>query len=411
MSKALLALCLLKVAGATIIPLATFDSAKTTTLPWKTVNDPVMGGKSDSTFQVDADRKLGIWDGEVAIVPFLKAPGFCNLQAPGLGQTTAFPDVSATEGIVVTAREENCTGLTHFNVQIMTKGAHHESKQGKYSADFSFEGKGEYFIAFDKFQCTWRGEKVSWCPDLKTQLNQFTNIGLGTAFPGTAGKFHLEITSIAASTMFETQETSEAADTIDMAVFDDKKSKTDHTWKTESDPVMGGKSESTWTVSKDGYGEYSGTCRIVPALKAPGFTIALTEMPLFGSFPDVSKADGIILGVKNLDANITDFKFAFCDSRINPYRCQFESFKADFKVPVSNSFSEVFLPWSKFSDKWSAATGAHTAEEPPKASSTSSITQIQIWVEGVAGTFKLQLKYVRAGKAPTLATFLAPIMV
>ena len=37
-------------------------------------------------------------------MPFLKAPGFCNLQAPGLMKKANFPDASGTGGIAVTAR-------------------------------------------------------------------------------------------------------------------------------------------------------------------------------------------------------------------------------------------------------------------------------------------------------------------
>uniref|UniRef100_A0A7R9ZZB6 NADH:ubiquinone oxidoreductase intermediate-associated protein 30 domain-containing protein n=1 Tax=Pyrodinium bahamense TaxID=73915 RepID=A0A7R9ZZB6_9DINO len=186
---------------------------------------------------------------------------------------------------------------------------------------------------------------------------------------------------------------------IDMATFDGTVT---HSWRTENDPVMGGQSDSKFQV-KDGYGDYSGTCRIVPSLQAPGFTIALTEPPLLGRFPDISSAEGIILSLRNVQANVTTFKFAFCDSRINPFRCQFQSFKADFEVTPSADFAEVFLPWSRFSDKWSASTGAHTAENPPRAENLRSVTQLQIWTEGVAGHFHLQVKYVRAGKAPAAA--------
>jgi len=184
-------------------------------------------------------------------------------------------------------------------------------------------------------------------------------------------------------------------DVIDLATFDGKATRT---WSTENDPVMGGQSDSTWKQQK-GYGEYSGTCRIVPSLKAPGFTIALTGSPLTARFPDISSTSGIALGVRNVGGNITKFKFAFCDARINFYRCQFASFKADFSVEQSSQFSEVFLPWSKFSDKWSAYTGEHTSEDPPKAENLKSITQLQIWTEGVAGTFQLQVEYVRAKKS------------
>merc|ERR1719281_2194153 len=241
----------------------------------------------------------------------------------------------------------------------MTKGAKHLFQQGTYTADFNFESSNviqDYLIPWTAFRCTWRGENVTWCPDLKTQLSEVTNIGIATFYPGKAGSFHVELAAIFATKTSGRQSSSD--DTIDLATFDGKAT---HTWKTENDPVMGGQSDSTWTL-KNGYGEYSGTCRIVPKLKAPGFTIALTDSPLTASFPDVSSTSGIIIGVRNAGGNVTNFKFAFCDSRINFYRCQFASFKADFTIAHSNSFSEVFLPWSKFSDKWSASTGKHTAE-------------------------------------------------
>jgi hypothetical protein len=186
---------------------------------------------------------------------------------------------------------------------------------------------------------------------------------------------------------------------ITLATFDGQDKGASHKWKVENDPVMGGQSDSTFAV-KDGLGDFSGNCRIVPKLQAPGFTIALTESPLVGHFPDVSSQDGLFLGVRNAGGNITDFKVAFCDARINLYTCQFASYKADFSVQPSDAVTEVFVPWAKFSDKWSAATGKHTAEHPPSASTLKGITQLQIWVEGVAGQFHLQIRSVRAGKTP-----------
>merc|ERR1712107_327791 len=92
------------------------------------------------------------------------------------------------------------------------------------------------------------------------------------------------------------------------------------------------------------------------------------------------------MGLRNVGGNVTDFKVAFCTSRIN-FQCQFQSFKADIEVQKSDSVVDVFVPWSKFSDKWSATTGEHTAEDPPKASNLKSITQLQLWTEGVEGDF------------------------
>merc|ERR1712217_975289 len=129
-------------------------------------------------------------------------------------------------------------------------------------------------------------------------------------------------------------------------------------------------------------------------------TIAMTEAPLMGHFPDVSSKEGLTLGVRVAGGNITTFKVAFCDSRINWFRCQFQSFKADFSVSAKDEFQDVFVPWSRFSEKWDPATGKHTSEVPPKVASLKRITHLQIWVEGVAGDFHLQLRYIRATMAP-----------
>merc|ERR1712110_959417 len=163
-------------------------------------NDPVMGGQSKSTFEVDTNRKLGIWDGDVKIVPFLHAPGFCNLQSPGLGKTAKFPDLSSTAGLVVRMREANATGLSHFAVMLMSHGARHLLKEGTYMANFTVNSEmADHFVPWSAFTCSWRGQSVSWCPEITTQLAQINTVGLGTAFPGRAGHFHLEIESLSAS--------------------------------------------------------------------------------------------------------------------------------------------------------------------------------------------------------------------
>merc|ERR1712060_304096 len=100
-----------------------------------------------------------------------------------------------------------------------------------------------------------------------------------------------------------------------------------------------------------------------------------------------------------MGGNITSFKVAFFDSRINLYRCHFRSYKADFevqKLSKTGDFQEVFIPWSAFSDHWSPYTGEHTKESPPSKASLRSITQLQIWTEGVLGDFNLHLQHIRA---------------
>merc|ERR1719487_2061903 len=74
------------------VGLATFDGSSTDR-KFTELNDPVMGGKSAGTFNVDSDGKFGVFDGEVVDVPALKAPGFITAYSDG-----SFPDVSSMLG-------------------------------------------------------------------------------------------------------------------------------------------------------------------------------------------------------------------------------------------------------------------------------------------------------------------------
>lgn len=183
--------------------LASFDGSLTLTpWRWETINDPVMGGQSSSAFRVAFSE--GIWNGQVRSVPFLNAPGFCTVQAPGLSTSAAYPDLSTADGILVRARQIIPSGISRFNVQIRTKGAKSFlQQQGVYTADFSMAYDSQnniqnHFLPWSAFKCTYLGEPVSWCPDISTQLGEVTNIGLGTSYPGEAGTFQVGITSLSA---------------------------------------------------------------------------------------------------------------------------------------------------------------------------------------------------------------------
>jgi len=188
---------------------------------------------------------------------------------------------------------------------------------------------------------------------------------------------------------------------IDLATFDGS---APHKWTVENDPVMGGQSFSNFSLTtlagNRTVGEWMGQCRIVPSLQAPGFTIALTEEPALSTFPSVVGEDGLEVRMHNLHGNITSFNVAFCDTHINPYRCQFGTFKATFKMPHTNGFHTAFVPWSSFSDKWDPATGQHTEENPPTNASLASISQVQLWVEGLAGDFHVLIDGIRTSKKP-----------
>ncbi len=60
-----------------------------------------MGGRSSATFEIDSAGKFGVFNGTTAIVPSLKAPGFCNAETENY-QT--FPDASGFDNVFIVAR-------------------------------------------------------------------------------------------------------------------------------------------------------------------------------------------------------------------------------------------------------------------------------------------------------------------
>jgi hypothetical protein len=183
-------------AAASSIDLCTFDGAKASSHEWEVVNDPVMGGQSYSNFTVT--KNLGVFEGEVKIVPFLKAAGFCNAETKG---TQRFVDVSGMDALSVKAR--NTGKLTGLQAQIMTTDSGTLFKHGTYTGDFSVPNDGEFHtatITWDKFDCSWRGEKIK-CPSLQSQLGKIEQIGVSFGqSPNEPGTFKLEIESVGAVT-------------------------------------------------------------------------------------------------------------------------------------------------------------------------------------------------------------------
>lgn len=86
--------------------LATFDGAEVTgRWHWRLTNDPVMGGLSQSTWDIRQDAAVANWSGVVAIVPSLGAPGFCTVAtSDGMGLLPKFPDVSEFSHLMLRVR-------------------------------------------------------------------------------------------------------------------------------------------------------------------------------------------------------------------------------------------------------------------------------------------------------------------
>jgi len=233
-------------------------------------------------------------------------------------------------------------------------------------------------------------------------------MGLGTAFPGTAGDFSIEVESVRAKSDIESKSLLATNDYIDLVTFDGK---TDHKWHSENDPVMGGKSTGTWTLGQ-GFGIMDGEVVNVPALKAPGFIKAAAD----GSFPDISEFIGgsLVLTVRTSTPDYSGFRVTFVSGAASPsFSCAGGGslpfsrgcYKQKFTVPAGTDFVEVKLPFNTFSDKWSSATGEHTEECKnnsdvcPTASKLSKIQRIEFWGEGSAGKLHLEIKSVSAEKA------------
>ena len=84
---------------------------------WQHTDDPVMGGKSKSTFSQSGG--VGAFDGVCAIVPSLKAPGFCKVATTG----GAYPDISQfLNGSLYLKVRSSTPDFAGFRVAVDAKG-------------------------------------------------------------------------------------------------------------------------------------------------------------------------------------------------------------------------------------------------------------------------------------------------
>jgi len=177
-----------------------------------------------------------------------------------------------------------------------------------------------------------------------------------------------------------------------------------------SDPVMGGASSGKFEELKDdaALGRLSGTVALIPFLTAPGFIKAITcseAISKYGicssekAFADVSEFDQFTLRVRSSTPDYTGFKFAFGPS---PGRFS-TGYKQDFNA--SSEWSDVVLPFNKFSSATSPATGEPTKlckDDPsvcPTKEALSGITELALWAEGAAGDVSLDLQWIKATKS------------
>lgn len=208
------------VSFAKVTYLAKFDGANITTLRWDETNDPVMGGKSIGTFSVDEDNKKGIFNGTCAIVPSLKAPGFCNVISKQ-SLFKKFPDVSEfLNGALMLKVRSDTPEYKGFKVGFGAKDIPRSSVYGNpsFKAPFTVSGTDWQVVAvnFSSFSYDWSpytgrcdtkdptgaqhhcctSETPEYCPTAK-HLSEITNLEFWSE--GSEGNFHLEIEWVGAS--------------------------------------------------------------------------------------------------------------------------------------------------------------------------------------------------------------------
>jgi hypothetical protein len=191
------------------------------------MNDPVMGGQSHSALTMNAE--YGSFAGLCAIVPFLKAPGFCKIATnTGFFHRHTFPDVSQfIAGSLYLEVRSSTPAYKGYKVAFSAKnvtrprpGMHHAGPS--FKADFSLGGSssaaGEWTtvkIPFSSFSVDWSeftgecdtkdptGEQHLCCtsehPEVCPKdyhLRQLT--GFEVWAEGVEGKFSIDVKSISA---------------------------------------------------------------------------------------------------------------------------------------------------------------------------------------------------------------------
>ena len=149
---------------------------------WQTVNDGVMGGRSDGRFKVNDDKKMEIF----GTLSLENNGGFASVRAPGtkLG-------LKRGDSIVVRVRGDG----RQYNLNLYTQG-----NLGGYSYRQSFNTKKGQWIEVrfpvDKFVATWRGRVF---PTEKLDPGKVAGMGILLG-DKKAGAFKLEVEWIKTST-------------------------------------------------------------------------------------------------------------------------------------------------------------------------------------------------------------------
>lgn len=191
----------------------TFDGTEDTTFTWRTRDDPVMGGSSKSSWQVANER--GSWAGQVNIVWFLNAAGFCHVEASDyMGDwSSAGVDGSVVVHYRINSQNQgqpSATNIANFGFEF-DSGRRTNYKKGQFVCPMPLDLKTPWGVSrtvtvpFSSCAQSWRGQPQGGRPSLQ-QLKSIRNVGFITGSwdngkeSGSAGQFDLEFESISIST-------------------------------------------------------------------------------------------------------------------------------------------------------------------------------------------------------------------
>jgi len=418
---------------ATDIALVTFDGSTTTSHNFKELNDPVMGGKSHGTCELNTTGQFLIFDGEVVDVPALKAPGFIEAHADG-----KFPDVSATAGGDLVLMVRSSVEFTGWKVSLASgalsstlscaAGGSIPFSRGCFKAAFTLPAGKDFVevrVPFSTFTDKWNsatGAPVKTCEqDSSTcltaeKLKKIQRVEIMAE--GVAGKVHLEVKSIHASpSAIVAEVVTTPSAIVPLVTFDGVGQHFIRLsdFNEMNDPVMGGKSNGTWTLNVPGkFGIFDGSVNLIPSLKAPGFI----KTACGGKYPDASSTAGgnLVLSVRTNTPEYKGFRVSFASGAVSSaFACAGGGslpfsrgcFKAKFSVPAGDNFQQIKIPFDSFSDKWSPATGEQTktchdeTDVCPTAKKLAAIRRIDVWAEGVLGKVHLEIQSISAEPATT----------
>jgi hypothetical protein len=399
---------------------------------WFAINDPVMGGQSTGSATVQDG--IGVFQGEVKGVPTLNdAPGFIAMQTRG----GYYPDLSSCSGLRLTVKSAN--DYAGFRVSF---GTNHPSGSMPYARGYKAHfvppvgSFGWVTIPFEKFSDYWdpkTGDQIvtceednNWCPDDITLENL---LRFEIMAEGVLGVVDLQVKLIEAVDCADDVSTvdqnpglhqqggrgqnghfgSGELQNIDHIGYVsphilsngdiriESFSNPQHAWFALNDPVMGGSSTSTVTLEND-VGVFEGEVMDVSFLHAPGFIKMETRG---GAFPDVSHCNSLKLNLKApLDYDGLHVTFGVHHAAgTEPY---VRGYKAPLVVKRSESFQDVVIPFTDFSDNWDALTGdvlVSCSKNPkycPDDATLRDFTTFAIMGEGVDGKVLVEVASIDA---------------